>query len=134
MALQLKLFTCVYNVLFVENICTLHMMLESISRNIPANKPENFRPITILGCLCMLFTSILNNRLTKFLDTFDALNESQAGFRKGYSTVDHIFTLNAIFELLKAYKKTLYCAFIDLSRYSALSGELVFGENYWVTT
>lgn len=63
-----------------------------------------------------LFTSILNNRLTKFLDTYDALNENQAGFRKGYSTVDHIFTLNAIFELLKAYKKKLYCAFIDFSQ------------------
>ena len=79
-------------------------------------KPENFRPITILSCLSKLFTSILNNRLTKFLDTYDALNENQAGFRKGYSTVDHIFTLNAIFELLKAYKKKFYCAFIDFSQ------------------
>ena len=79
-------------------------------------KPENFRPITILSCLSKLFTSILNNRLTKFLDTYDPLNENQASFRKGYSTVDHIFTLNAIFELLKAYKKKLYCAFIDFSQ------------------
>ncbi|MCG8033764.1 MAG: reverse transcriptase family protein [Candidatus Thiodiazotropha taylori] len=78
--------------------------------------PENYRPITVLSCLSKLFTSILNNRLTHFLDAFDLLNENQAGFRKGYSTTDHIFTLNALIELFKAKKKKLYCAFIDFSK------------------
>ena len=73
-------------------------------------------PRCISSCLSKLFTSILNNRLAKFLDMYDTLNENQAGFRRGYSTVDHIFSLNIIVELIKAQKKKLYCAFIDFSQ------------------
>ena len=80
------------------------------------SKPENNRPITVLSCLSKLFTSILNNRLTQFLDLFDGLNENQAGFGKGYSTIDHIFSLNTLIELFKAQKKKLYCAFTDFSQ------------------
>ena len=78
--------------------------------------PENYRPITVLSCLSKVFTSVLNNRLTKFLDSTSGLNENQAGFRKGYSTIDHIFSLNTLLELHRAKKKKLYCAFIDFSK------------------
>ena len=78
--------------------------------------PENYRPITILSCLGKLFTAVLNNRLTKFLDTYELLNENQAGFRKSYSTVDHIFALNSLIELFKSTKKKLYGTFIDFSK------------------
>ena len=95
--------------------------LEGKIRPIYKNKgdksdPENYRPITILSCLSKLFTAVLNNRLTKFLDTYELLNENQAGFRKGYSTVDHIFALNSLIELFKSTKKKLYCTFIDFSK------------------
>ena len=42
----------------------------------------------------------------------------QAGFRAGYSTVDHIFTLYAIVQncLLKKKKKKLYVAFVDFKK------------------
>ncbi|MCG8075583.1 MAG: reverse transcriptase family protein [Candidatus Thiodiazotropha taylori] len=63
-----------------------------------------------------MFTSVLNNRLTKFLDASGGLNENQAGFRKGYSTTDHIFSLNALFELCRSRNQKFYCAFIDFSR------------------
>ena len=78
--------------------------------------PENYRPITVLSCLGNLLTAVLNNRLKRFLDIFDELNENQAGFRNGYSTTDHIFTLNALIELFRSQKKKLYCAFIDFSK------------------
>ena len=70
-----------------------------------SSNPENYRPITILSCFSKLFTSVLNNRLTTFIDTNEILQENQAGFRKAYSTTDRIFTLNSLLELLKAYKK-----------------------------
>ena len=45
------------------------------------------------------------------------LSENQAGFRKGYSTVDHIFTLYAIIEkCLCKRKKKLYVAFKDFKK------------------
>ena len=78
--------------------------------------PENYRPITILSCFGRLFTAILNLRLNNFLEHHNILEENQAGFRSGYSTIDHIFTLNALTELLKLKNKKLYCCFIDFSK------------------
>lgn len=77
---------------------------------------NNYRPITILSCLGKLFTSIINQRLTSFLEINGLLNENQAGFRKHYSCSDHIFTLYSLINILKKRKRKLYCAFIDFSQ------------------
>ena len=92
-----------------------------LPKNVYKNKgdksePKNYRPITLLSCLGKIFTSILNSRLCKYLDELLIINENQAGFRHGYSTNDHIFSLYALFELLKLKKKKLHCAFIDFQR------------------
>ena len=58
-----------------------------------SNDPDNYRGITLLSCLGKLFTSVLNNRLNKYADRINLINENQAGFRKNYSTIDHIFLL-----------------------------------------
>ena len=63
-----------------------------------------------------MFTSILNQRLNDFLEQNDILNENQAGFRSGYSTVDHVFTLHVLTELLEQKKKKLFCLFVDYSK------------------
>ena len=78
--------------------------------------PENYRPITILSCFGKLFKAVLNLRLTNYLKHNDILEENQAGFRAGYSTSDHIFTLHALTEILKSKKRRLYCSFIDFSK------------------
>lgn len=78
--------------------------------------PNNYRPITLLSCMGKLFTAVLNSRLTSYLEENDLLDENQAGFRKNYSTVDHIFTLQSIIELLRFHKKKLFCTFIDFSK------------------
>ena len=79
-------------------------------------EPQNYRPITLLSCLGKIFTSILNSRLCEYLDNFSILLENQAGFRQGYSTIDHIFSLYSLFELLKLKKKKLYCIFVDFEK------------------
>ena len=79
------------------------------------SEAANYRPITILSCLGKLFTSILNDRLNTFLEDALLLSENQAGFRKQYSTLDHIFSLNAIIEIMKHRKKKLFCCFVDFS-------------------
>ena len=61
-------------------------------------------------------TSVLNLRLTTFLDTHDILIENQAGFRKEHSTLEQIFVVNTLIEILKTQKKKLFCAFIDFSQ------------------
>jgi bisphosphoglycerate-dependent phosphoglycerate mutase len=54
------------------------------------NDPDNYRAITLVSSLGKLFTSILNSRLSNFLDETDLVTKSQAGFRAGYSTQDNI--------------------------------------------
>ena len=60
--------------------------------------PNNYRGISLISCLGKLYTSLINERLTKFADLNDIIGEEQAGFRAGYSTQDHIFTLHSIIE------------------------------------
>jgi hypothetical protein len=67
--------------------------------------PKNYRPITLLSCIGKIFTSILNGILNVYFEQFPILNENQAGFRHGYSTTDHMFSLYALFELLCVKKK-----------------------------
>ena len=76
---------------------------------------QNYRPITILSCLGKLFTSILNTRLNEYLEESMLLSENQAGFRKNYSTNDHIFSLYSLIEIFKSSKQKLFCGFIDFS-------------------
>ena len=75
--------------------------------------PDNYRGITILSCFSKLLTSVVNNRLTEFLEDSGALNENQAGFRKGYSTMDHIFTLKSLIDIYLNKNKRIYAAFVD---------------------
>ncbi|XP_062608016.1 uncharacterized protein LOC134269832, partial [Saccostrea cucullata] len=58
--------------------------------------PENYRPITLLSCLGKLFTCILSKRLELYADEIKLIQENQAGFRKEYSTLDHILTLHLL--------------------------------------
>lgn len=43
-------------------------------------------------------------------------SEEQAGFRKGYSTLDHILSLNLLIEKFTEFNKTLHIAFIDFEK------------------
>ena len=76
----------------------------------------NYRPITIVSCLGKLFTAILNARLNDYTEEFMILKENQSGFRQSYSTLDNIFSIFTLFQILKSKKKKLYCAFIDFEK------------------
>ena len=80
------------------------------------NDPDNYRGITLLSCICKLFTSIINNRLTIFFDSNEIISEAQAGFRKGYSTIDHIYTLKCIVDAFLCQGRLLFCTFVDYNK------------------
>ena len=44
------------------------------------------------------------------------IGQEQAGFRKGHSTTDHIFSLHCLIDLYLHKKKRLYCAFVDFRK------------------
>ena len=73
-----------------------------------AGNPDNYRGITILSCFGKLFTAALNHRLNYYLENMNLLCEEQAGFRKGYSTIDHIFNLKCLVDLYLHRKKQLF--------------------------
>ena len=62
------------------------------------------------------FTSILNSRLNELFEMYKVLNKNQAGFRKGYSTLDHIHVLHSLINIFKCQKRKLFCAFIDYEK------------------
>ena len=78
--------------------------------------PNNYRGITILSCFGKLFTSALNARLNAYVEKNKLLGKEQVGFRAGCSTVDHLFTLHSIVEIILYKAKRLYCAFLDYEK------------------
>ena len=80
------------------------------------NEPNNYCPITVLSCTGKLFTSIINSRLTFFLEENRILNETQSGFRKEYSTIDNIMALQSTIEYFKSQKRKLFCCFVDFTK------------------
>ena len=62
------------------------------------NYVNNYKGITLLSCMCKVFIYKLNNKLTVYCDDKNLINESQSGFRKSYSIVDHIFVLICLVE------------------------------------
>ena len=63
-----------------------------------------------------LYNYILNKRLTTWLGDNRLINKTQAGFRKGYSTVDHVFTLLALIQKQLLTHGKLYAAFMDFKK------------------
>ena len=80
------------------------------------NDPNNYRGITILSCFGKLFTCLLNKRFGTFLEHYSIIGQEQTGFRKGFSTMDNIFTLYGIVDILLSKRKRLYCGFLDYEK------------------
>ena len=112
---MLTAFTKLFNIVFSSG-CIPTDWSHGIISPIYKNKNDNYRGITILSCFGKLFTAVLNNRHNNYLENVNILDEEQAGFRKGYSTTDHIFNMKCLIDLYLFRGKTLYCAFIDYKK------------------
>ena len=77
---------------------------------------NNYRPIWLTSLFSKLYTNILNKRLKEFAFVNNIIPEEQAGFREGYSTTDHIFTLYSMIMLQFSKNKKLYVCFVDYKK------------------
>lgn len=77
-------------------------------------KIKNYRPITKTSHFYKLFAKVILNRITKNLD--DHQPPTQAGFRSGYSTTDHIFVVEQMIEKCNEFNQPLYLAFVDYNK------------------
>ena len=77
---------------------------------------DNYRGISLLSVLGKVSTFILNKHLTEWADSNAVLSDAQAGFRKTYSTTDHIFTLYACTEKYVLRNGKFHVAYVDFSK------------------
>ena len=80
------------------------------------NDPDDYRGITVLSCFGKLFTSVIHDRILSFLESNDILGTKQSGFRKGHSTMDHVFALHCLIDVYLQWEKKLFSAFIDYKK------------------
>ena len=67
------------NLLKYANVCPIYKKSD-------VDKCENYRPITLLSNISILFEKIMYSRIWNFLEDSEILFEKQFGFRKNYST------------------------------------------------
>ncbi|UYV68143.1 K02A2.6-like [Cordylochernes scorpioides] len=92
-------------------------IIQPIFKNGDPNAPSNYRGIALISNLSKLFTSILKNRLSNWIENRKLIAENQAGFRRGYSCQDHIFTLTSLIQMtLNRKRRKLYAFFVDLKK------------------
>ena len=96
-----ELFNCILDTGIYPDQWTQGMIIPIYKNKGDKKDPCNYRPIIFVSCLSKVFISIINNRLTHFLESNYKLSETQHGFRSGYSTIDNIFVLHFIINYLK---------------------------------
>ena len=78
---------------------------------------NNYRGITLLSIFGKFFLGVLLDRLNNIISQYEILEQNQIGFRKGYQTSDHIFTLRSIIEnYFRNNKGPLYVCFVDFKK------------------
>ncbi|EYC25050.1 hypothetical protein Y032_0012g1670 [Ancylostoma ceylanicum] len=75
---------------------------------------KNYRPISLLSVLCKLLTKVINRRVENTLDSEQP--REQAGFRRNYSTIDHLHAVNELIERCSEYQIPLFLAFVDYEK------------------
>lgn len=90
------------------------------------NKPENYRPISVLPILSKLLEKAVHTQLMEFLENEKLLNDSQFGYRAKRST--HLATTLLVDEVRQAAEngKLVGALFLDLSKaFDTISHDVV---------
>ena len=90
----------------VSIICPIHKKGDT-------SDPNNYRGVSLINCICKIFTSLIETRIRNHLDATGTIGNEQAGFRKGISGQDQIFLLSKIVDFYLDKRKRLYATFID---------------------
>ena len=78
--------------------------------------PENYRGIAVGTLMSRLYASMLEQRLSRYLDGCNLRARGQAGFRRDHRCADHIFTLNSLINRYRTARAPLYCCFVDFRK------------------
>ena len=75
---------------------------------------KNYRPISLLPITYKVFSQVILRRMLRTLDQHQP--REQAGFRSGFSTIDHIQVISQLQEKADEYKIPLCFAFVDYDK------------------
>ena len=91
------------------------------------NVCDNYRSIWLTSLFSKIYTAVLDKRLGAFTNNNKTLPEEQAGFREGYSTIDHIFSLYAMIQKQFNKDRKLYVCFVDYRKaFDSVNREALF--------
>lgn len=88
-------------------------ILWTIHKKGSADNPENYRGISLLNSIYKIWANVLLARMEKAADKQNLLPDTQAGFRKGRSTIDNVYILNHCVQKYLSKSKKLFALFID---------------------
>jgi hypothetical protein len=78
--------------------------------------PLNYRGISLLSTISKVYTSVLNSRISRYLEEENILTEEQNGFRKGRSCLDSMFMLTSIARNRLNMGESTFAAFVDFEK------------------
>ena len=75
---------------------------------------KNYRPISLSPSSAKTFSKLIEQRIQKQIQ--EQQPHEQAGFRHGFSTIDHLQVINQLIEQAQEYETELHLAFIDYTK------------------
>ena len=112
----LKLLNLSYTTGFVPEQWKSAIVVPILKPGKPANEADSYRPISLTSCLAKLKEKLINNRLKWFLDKSGLIPSCQAGFRSGYTTMDHVVRLESTAVTAMNRGKITSAVFLDLKK------------------
>ena len=106
----------------LETVVIPSLWRTAIIKPIPKNSTKDFRiptqycAISLLSTVYKLFTTILNKRISDFLEQNCKLCDEQNDFRPSCNCKDHMFTLLNILKNRKTKSQPTFVAFIDAEK------------------
>ena len=73
------------------------------------NNPSNYRGISLCDTSSKFYSTVINNRIRELVEQNNITVEYQAGFKRGYSATDHMFTLLTCVQKQLAANRKLCC-------------------------
>ena len=99
------------------------------------DEPANYRGISLINVMYKIFSNILYDRLRKWAELNNKIDEAQSGFRAGYSTTDNIFILQSLVQkYLSKQGGRFYVLYVDFKKaFDSVVHQNLFNclKKYW---
>jgi len=85
-----------------------------IPKNDNLQQLSDYKPISLVGCVCKIFSKILSIRLKKVISK--VIDIRQSAFLEGRGILDNILVANETIEEMKRKKKSCVCFKVDYEK------------------